>query len=190
MLREVNAPPYYEEKLEELVLYVAEKTRGDANAGAVKLNKYLYFSDFAAMRKHGRPITGAEYQRLLHGPAPRRLRPVRDRLVATGAARVDERVDAFGYVHHDLVALRPARVAVFTSTELAIIDYVIAALRPLSAADVSALSHREAGWQLVADNGVIPYELAYVVAPGEAQVTPTARAEAERVFASYRDRLA
>ena len=75
MLEEVAYMRYDEEKLAELILYVAEKIQSDRTAGATKLNKYLYFADFSAVRKLGHPITGAEYQRLRHGPAPRRLPP-------------------------------------------------------------------------------------------------------------------
>ncbi len=135
-----------EAKLRELILYIATET--DADPGATKLNKYLYFADFAAMRILGRPITGVEYQKLPWGPAPRRLLPVRDGLVASGAATVERRADPFGYVHDHLVALRAPDMDLFTAEERTIIDGVIEALRPLTAGQVSDLSHREAGWQL------------------------------------------
>ncbi len=181
---------YSEEKLTELVLYVAAQTRGDRAAGATKLNKYLYFADFTAVRKLGHPITGAEYQKLRFGPAPRRMAPVRQRLVDTGAARLDKRVDALGYVHHELIPQREARTDVFTAEELRIVDDVIEELRQRSATQVSDLSHREAGWQLVEEGESIPYELAFVLAPAQAEPTPAIRAEGERLLAEYADRLA
>ena len=60
---------YEHNKLKELILYVAGRLAGDRFGGATKLNKVLYFSDFAHVRMHGRPITGAEYQKLENGPA-------------------------------------------------------------------------------------------------------------------------
>lgn len=190
MIEEVSYVPYSEDKLTELVLYVAKQTMGDRAAGATKLNKYLYFADFSAVRRLGRPITGADYQRLRFGPAPRRLAPVRDRLVRTGAARLDERVDALGFRHHELIPLREPRTDLFTAEELALVDEIIEVLRERSATEVSELSHREAGWQLVGDGDSIPYELAFVLAPAEAGVTPAIRAEGERLLAEYADRLA
>lgn len=106
MLEEVAYVPYDEAKLTELLLYVAKRTQHDSTAGAAKLNKYLYFADFAAMRKLGHAITGAQYQKLAHGPAPRRLLPLRDQLIRSGEARVEDRTDALGYVHHDLIPQR------------------------------------------------------------------------------------
>lgn len=190
MIEEVPNVPYNEDKLTELVLYIATQTQGDRAAGATKLNKYLYFADFSAVRRLGRPITGADYQKLRFGPAPRRLAPVREQLLRLGDARLEERVDALGYVHHELIPLRQPRTNLFTADELSLVDQVIDALRESSASEVSELSHREAGWQLVDEGESIPYELAFVLAPGEAEPTPAIRAEGERILALYAKRLA
>jgi hypothetical protein len=88
---------YNERKFAELVLYVTRGLRNDRAGGATKLNKALYFSEFAHMRARGRPITGAEYQRLERGPAPRSLVPVREALIARGDAAIVEEVH-LGYV--------------------------------------------------------------------------------------------
>lgn len=179
-----------DERLGELILYIAQRTLGDRAAGATKLNKYLYFSDMAAMRLLGRPLTGTEYRKLQFGPAPVRLLAVRTQLMSDGAARMEQRTDAFGRVHHELLANRPPKDGLFSEEELRLVDDVIDELRGLTAAEVSGLSHREAGWQLVDDGEVIPYELAFVLAPGEARATPAIRAEGERLRAEYGDRLA
>ncbi len=190
MLGDVVTMTYDEDKLTELILYVAKRTSGDRSSGATKLNKYLYFADFAAVRTIGRPITGAEYQKLPHGPAPRRLPPIRKKLVANGEVRIEERADAFGYVHHVLVPLREPRVELFTPEEIDLVDGVIEALRDLSVTQVSVRSHIEAGWQLVEEGETIPYELAFVLAPTEADPTPSIRTEGERLLALYASELA
>ncbi len=181
---------YREDKLAELILYIAKQTAGDRSAGATKLNKYLYFAEFAAVRRLGRPITGAEYQKLPFGPAPRHLAPVREKLLRDNDARLVERIDALGYVHHRLIPQRDPRADVFTADELRLVDEVIETLRAMSATEVSELSHREAGWQLVEEGETIPYELAFVLAPSEAEPTPAIRAEGERILEAYGDRLA
>ena len=179
-----------DERLRELILYIARQTADDHAAGATKLNKYLYFSDMAAMRRLGRPITGAEYQKLQYGPAPRRLPVVRAQLVEEGAARLERRTDAFGHDHHRLIANRAPKDGLFSDEELRLVDEVLEELRHLSASEVSDLSHLEAGWQLVEEGEVIPYELAFVLAPGRARRTAAIRAEGERLLAEHRHRLA
>jgi hypothetical protein len=163
---------YDEAKFTELLLYVAERLAGDRAGGATKLNKVLFFADFAHVRRHGTPITGAEYQKLPQGPAPRRLKHVRDALVAGGAARV-VREEFLGYELHRLVPVRSADLSVFTKEELGTIDRVLDDLEGLNPRQVSDLSHEEAGWRLVGEGDVIPYEAALV---GAQQVsTPTSR---------------
>lgn len=173
---------YDETKLTELVLYVADRLQADRAGGATKLNKILFFADFAHVRRTGRPITGAEYQKLPQGPAPRRLKPVRDSLVAAGAATV-AREEFLGYELHRLVPLRPADVTVFTAAELETVEQVLADLDGLNARQVSDLSHEEAGWRLVDEGDVIPYEAALV---GARQVsTPTSRRLQREVAERY-----
>jgi len=153
--------PNDERKLAELMLYVAERLRDDPAGGATKLNKVLFFAEFAHMRAHGRPITGVDYQRLERGPAPRRLLPVRDRLISTGAAEVTQET-YLGLVQHRLVALRVPDEGVLEPGELEVVDQVLNELHGRSASEASALSHDELGWQMVDDGETIPYEAAYL----------------------------
>jgi hypothetical protein len=170
---------YDEAKFTEMLLYVADRLQPDRAGGATKLNKVLFFADFAHVRRTGAPITGAEYQKLAQGPAPRRLKPVRDALLANGQARV-AREEFLGYELQRLVPLRPANAAVFSEAELETIEQVLADLDGLNARQVTDLSHEEAGWRLVADGEVIPYDAALV---GARQVSTPASRRLEREVA-------
>lgn len=156
--------PGDERKLGELLLYVANRLADDPAGGATKVNKVLFFAEFAHVRAHGRPITGVEYQKLEHGPAPRRLVPVRRKLEDGGDAAVVEET-YLGYLQKRLVAKRGADLSVFSSGELVVVDQVIEALQGRSARDVSELSHDEVGWQMVDVGEAIPYEAAYLRQP-------------------------
>ena len=78
------------EKFRELLVYVSKKCEDDPTFGAVKLNKILYYADFAAYRLYDKPITGAKYRKLSEGPAPRELIAERDALLASGDAEIKE----------------------------------------------------------------------------------------------------
>lgn len=173
---------YDEGRLRELVLLIAERLQGDRAGGATKLNKVLFFADFAHVRRTGGPITGAEYQKLRHGPAPRRLKPVRDALVSAGHVRI-EREEFLGYEIHRLVPQRPADRSVFTTEQLETVEKVLADLDGLSARQVTDLSHEEAGWRLVEEGETIPYETALVGTPQIS--TPTSRRLEAEVAARY-----
>lgn len=163
---------YNEDRLRELMLYVADESRDDPKFGATKLNKILFFSDFLAYAELGAPITGAVYQRLPNGPAARRLLPVQQDLQASGDAEV-EVVDRYGFQQKRLVPRRKPKIELFDTSELHLVDEVIAACRDLSAISVSDLSHRlSMGWQIARNREDIPYPSVFLSAdePSEADI--------------------
>ena len=161
---------------------MADRLGDDRAGGATKLNKVLFFADFAHVRRHGRPITGAEYQKLEFGPAPRRLIPIRKQLVNDGSVEIVNE-DFLGYQQRRLIALRPADLSVFDADELATIDLTLQDLAGMTAKQVSDLSHEEAAWRHTEMSATIPYELALI--PKEQVLTPTARRLAAEVAERY-----
>jgi hypothetical protein len=144
----------------------------------MKINKVLFFSEFAFMRTHGHAITGAEYQKLDRGPSPRRLLPVRNWLIESGAARLDCSF-SYGYPLNRLIPLRDFKRSLFTDEEIAQVDEVIDDLRNRSATKASEMSHREIGWRMVDKGETIPYEAAYLAPSFE--VTDKVRTHAEEL---------
>ena len=169
-----------EEKLAELILYVADQIRTDPTGGATKLNKILYFAEFSHMRSYGVPITGVPYQKLPEGPAPRRLRPIRDKLIESGEAFL-ESDQYFGYPLARLIPKRAADVARFSGFEIKIVDQVVSALWGKTAREVSEMSHRETGWKMVEEGDDIPYVAAYL--PQNIKVTDAMREHAAELAA-------
>jgi len=105
-------------KFEELVLYFAENSADDPLFGATKLNKLLFFADFLAFAELGHSITGASYQALPNGPAPKELLRVERELLAEGSLKIDER-SHFRYKQKRPVALRAPNLDVFEEEERA-----------------------------------------------------------------------
>jgi len=155
-----------EHKFGELVLYIARKSEADARFGNTKLNKILYYSDFAAYRKLGEPISGDTYQNLPNGPAPKHLLPVFHTLEADGAIEHERR--AVGpYVQKRVVAKRDPDESVLSFEERQIVDEVVEALWLKSAAEVTEMSHQEFGWRATEESEEIPYYTAWVGSAAE-----------------------
>lgn len=168
---------FNEPKFKELVLYVASKTHKDPTIGAIKLNKILYYSDFIAYKRLGRPITGAAYQKLAEGPAPRRMVPIRRMMVDSGRIRLEERPYFNGMIQRIVPTPRMLTPKLLSTAEIAIVDEVLAALAGKTAREVSDMSHRELGWVLAKSGEVIPYETAWLSSeplPQEAEILETA----------------
>ena len=153
--------PFDREKFRELVLYVARESEDDVHFGATKLNKILYFSDFKAFAIAGSAITGAAYQRLDRGPAPRPIVPLLREMEREGEIERTER-RYFNLLQKRVVALRDPDLSDFTEQELEIVSRVIEELQLLNASQVSALSHLETGWQVARPGETIPYHSAYI----------------------------
>ena len=151
------------DKFRELVIYIAKDSADDPTFGAVKLSKVLYYSDFAAYRLLGKPITGATYQKLREGPAPKELLDARSELIQSGAATVESRPYFTGVQKR--LTISPAREPdkeIFAPGELELVDEVMAYFHGKTAREVSDYSHREPGWVLAQHRETIPYETAWL----------------------------
>lgn len=150
-----------EDRLRELILYIAARCQGDPKFGATKLNKILWWADFMAYADRGRPITGIEYMRLAQGPAPKRLVPVREDMVSRDEIAVTKTSGLGGVVQHRIVPLRDPNISMFSAEEIATVEHVIAAFWNKTAKGVSDLSHGKA-WEVAADKASIPYEAVFL----------------------------
>src|ERR1035437_5992274 len=154
-----------DDKLRELVLYVATASEGDEPFGKVKLNKILFFADFEAYLRFGRSITGHEYQKLAQGPAPRALLPLFPGLCKPAqpddnlAVRVN---DYYGRNQERPFALRVPNTKKFAPEELRLVDDLVKKFRGKNAKQMSERSHMFTGWQVAKLGETIPYHQALI----------------------------
>lgn len=150
-----------EHKFRELVLFIAQKSEGDVQFGATKLNKLLFYADFLAFQSFGQAITCHRYQRLDKGPAPRALVPILARMEADGEIVRVER-NHYGKTQKRVVARRMANLDLLSSKEVDLVSQLIQECWGKTAKAMSDLSHRFRGWRLAKDGEDIPYEVALV----------------------------
>jgi hypothetical protein len=153
--------PDSDERLKELILYVADRCEYHQRFGATEISKILFYADFVAYVKLGLPITGAEYQCLPQGPAPRRLLPIKAQLIANREA-VEHEKHVYSRFQKRIIPIREANLGWFTADEISIVDKIIEALESKSADDVNELSHQLPGWELANDGETIPYHTALI----------------------------
>ena len=173
---------YVEDKFAELLLHVSSRLQGDRAGGATKLNKVLFFVEFTHLRRHHQVVSGCQFQKLPHGPAPHQLLPVRRRLIDSGAAELIEE-DFLGRPQHRLVPKRAADLAWFTSEEMQTIEDVLDQLEGMTGTQVSELSHQEPGWRLTEIGETIPFSTAFLDFPQTA--TPTSERLSKSVAERY-----
>ena len=153
--------PYDKKKFEELVLHIATRFKGDHAFGVVKLNKLLFFSDYKAYAELGKAITGADYIKLEHGPAPKPMYAIRDEMIERGEIEV-ERTSYHSYPLDRIIPRREPDLSLFSDEELALVDRVIESFSDDNATDLSNLTHQLPGWEVAAYYEVIPYEAVFL----------------------------
>jgi len=148
-------------KFKELVLYIAKRSEDDPSFGAVKLQKLLFTAELLAYAQRGKPITGEKYRRLPKGPVAKRYPTHQSQLLAEGAAVVQPR--RYGVrTQKRLIPLREPDLSQFAGEEIAIVEDVLEALRPLNATQVSDWSHQIEGWKFADDGEEIPLHTVFL----------------------------
>jgi hypothetical protein len=161
------------ERLTAAILYVCSACETDAAFGVTRLNKTLFEADFLSFRTRGIPITGARYQRLQRGPAPKAM-PHRLREMQEHGVLYVRKQDFLGQLQHKPIALGRPDLSLFSGEDIAILDSVIREADGRTAAEASEASHR-IEWRTRQNGDDIPYEAAWLSdePPTEADVERT-----------------
>jgi hypothetical protein len=149
-------------KIEELVLYIAEKSKDDLKFGLTKLNKILFASDFSYYGATGKLITGTTYVHRTNGPVPKDMQLVLINLESAKRAYIKE-VEYFGYPQKRIVPRGGADTSSFSEEELEYIDHYIDHFKKLNATDLSDWTHTLRPWLVTGDGDEIPYYSIFVL---------------------------
>jgi hypothetical protein len=154
-------------RLTEAIIYVSSVCEVDEAFGSTRLNKILFEADFDSFLTRGVPVTGASYQRLQNGPAPKAMpRRIKD-LTESGELQI-RLTDYLGKPQKKPIPLRRPNLSFFSGEDVAFLHRAIHDSWGKSGRKVSDASHR-IEW-LTRENGdLIPYEAALLSNEG---VTP------------------
>jgi hypothetical protein len=108
-------------KFKALVHYICDKAADPSVLGSVKLNKVLWYSDSIHYMLWGASITGETFIKRQHGPVPRHIVRAVHELVSEGKI-ARGRVDHFGFVKNEYVAIKDADVSMFTAAQIKLVD--------------------------------------------------------------------
>lgn len=153
------------DKFDELVLYISYRLMTTAEFGKTKLNKVLWMCDFEHFREWGESITGVDYVHQNFGPIAGCLENRLNNMVADSKIAMAYQ-DRFGYVQHRPVPLVSPNLRDFSGLEISTVERILEETRPLSARELTEISHEHPGWQGTKQGETIPYESAcFSVAP-------------------------
>ncbi|WP_245864842.1 type II TA system antitoxin MqsA family protein [Eggerthella timonensis] len=141
------------DRVRETVLYLAAHAR---SLYRTKLNKTLFYLDFASYRETGVGFTGLRYAKAPFGPVPHQFELLMAGLIDGETLSLLEQGD--GQV---VVAERAANLAAFSAADVSLLDAVcLFANGFASSSALSDHSHGERGWRETEIGGLISYEFA------------------------------
>lgn len=149
-------PKFNKEKFKETILYILEKCGAKPNVGETVLYKLLYFSDFDFFEIYEQFLTGAQYRKIDHGPAPRDFNIAIEEMIENQEVKRDI-FEYFGKAQKRYLLLRSVDLSVFGAHETKVIDSVIDRLSDMNATQISAYSHYDVPWKSTTDKELINY---------------------------------
>lgn len=148
-------------KLDELVLYIANRYAENEHFGKTALHKLLWMSDFHHYATFGDSITGSVYVHRQYGPMCRDLER-RIRVLIDGQKLAIRPVDRFGHEQLRPVALVLPDLSEFAAEEIFSVESILWEMRNVSARELSEFSHQHPGWLATSDGEEIGYESALI----------------------------
>jgi putative zinc finger/helix-turn-helix YgiT family protein len=130
----------------------------------VKMNKLLYYVDFACFKYYGRSMTGLRYEAIQMGPVPAHYAMLFDFSKGSGAFETEEIwFEETGTSGEKFSAdIRFFKKELFLEAELEILKRVIQRFQDTTTNEIIKLSHNELGWMENAPGRkVIPYTSAF-----------------------------
>lgn len=140
------------ERLKAMIHYIADAVPRQA-LGKTKLNKILWFSDREMYLRTGHTISGDAYLRFPQGPVSKNILQAQDELACEG--KILYRRVKRPYEQYEYISLMAPDISFFSAEEIDVIGRQIAWIAPLSAKEVSAISH-DRTWQTYKDGEEIP----------------------------------
>jgi len=151
-----------EEKLRELIIYIAKKCESDTRFGLTKLAKIILFSDMLYYANFGSSITGQTYTKEKRGPLAKDFYKVKDDLLAKKEV-VELKRPVITHELTQVVATREPNYKLFTPEEVSFVDTIIKELENHNGTKASKLSHMYfVAWQDLNYNEEIPYQTIFL----------------------------
>lgn len=147
------------EKTKNVILFFAEYLK----PFKTKLNKLLFYSDFAFFRQYTQSITGLKYKAIPYGPVPNNYDVLFGLLAEQGVIDIDYSMTQYGEVERIILSKNNRYdQSLFSAEELEILHYISDKFKDTTASDIAEISHKESAWQAnIEGNKIIPFHYAF-----------------------------
>lgn len=148
-------------KTEQVISFFAEHLQ----PFKTKLNKLLFYTDFAHFRNIGQSITGLRYNAIQFGPVPCNYDVLFGTLADLDIIDIEYDMTPFGEIERILPNPQyQFDASLFLPSEIETMEYIAKIFKDTTANDIADISHREAAWKdNIEGKKIIPYHYAFVL---------------------------
>lgn len=171
--------PIDRKRVAAAVHYVIARTE-PSKLGYVKLNKILWYADLENYRRHGESLTSLSYYtRMPQGPMSKDISRAVRQLMKEGLV-AERPVRVFDFTRRELIWLKEPDIAMFTAEQIDLLNRLMAVVAPLTADEVSRITHDDPFWKELQDNDVMS------IGPGSIVARPPTPRQLEWALAQVR----
>ncbi|PCH86417.1 MAG: hypothetical protein COB88_07930 [Flavobacteriales bacterium] len=147
-------------KAEQLMLHLANKLQHQSNYCFVLLNKLFWHIDNLHYAKFGESVTHFGYVKKPQGPTPdpHVFYPFIRKMAASGWLKEVEEIAINGRVQKKVLALKEAKMELFSGEELKVIERVVSEMRNFTGTGASEDSHTYTSWKVAKLGEAMPFE--------------------------------
>jgi uncharacterized phage-associated protein len=133
------------EKFTEMVVYFTEKLQ----PWKTKLNKLLFYADFAMYKQSGYSISGVQYRAIPMGPVPNNFNSIFEYLANNDDVDLNYTTFTDGGTGEQFKpnAKKVFNYGLFAENELQILENIAERFKNTSTNEIIEISHREKAWQ-------------------------------------------
>lgn len=158
----ISVPQQKAKKFKEVLCYILRKVGGKPNIGMTVLYKLLYFIDFDYYEKYEEQLMGLQYIKNYYGPTPILFKKVVDNMVQNGELEIfTSNFYQYPQTKYMINPVIEPDLSILNGQEKQHIDEELQRLSDMSAAQLSALSHRDVPWITAEEGQAIDYEAVF-----------------------------
>ena len=156
----IPVPELKMRKLQNILLYILEKTAGKANVGESVLSRLMYFADFNFYEIYEEHLSGMSYKKQPFGPTPIELDKVLNGMVDGGMIK-KLKSEFQGLVLSRFIPLLQSNLHNLKASEKEVIDYVVGQMGNWSANRINEYAQKDMPYLAAKEGEVISFEMAF-----------------------------
>jgi transcriptional regulator with XRE-family HTH domain len=148
------------QKLQNVLLYLLEKTAGKANVGESYISRLIYFADFNFYELYEEHLSSMSYKKQSFGPHPIELVQVLDKMIEDGLIK-KVKTKFQGLFINRFIPLEQSNLHYLKASEKEVIDNVLEQMGNWTTNKINEYAQKDMPYVVTKEGDVINFEMAF-----------------------------